>query len=343
MAFDGYMSGLGGAYNLGTASAANFIPEIWSPMVKYERDKALMMARYIKQIDFRGTKMDTLYIPLISGVAVDTKVAETPRQYQIHTDSTYVIEVDTHRQSAFMTEDIVELQSTVDHVVEYSRQHGYAMGLDLECYLLAARADLQGDAEQVIYNTADWTSTGAYKPLSEPAILAAKNVLDRRRVPRQGRLFFHSSSQHNHLLTIDRFANNAYNGDIADLRTGMITGQAYGFTFILLDTLTENTDTDHYFSANQNPGDAYSPGFSTSNGTWQLTQQVNTPVGLGTVNDGGDTAIACGPEFLALAMQRDVRVEQERSMDYMADKVGWDYLFGMKLYREKEAVLVHTA
>lgn len=343
MALSGPLSGYGSAYTLSGASSSNFIPDLWQDSIKYERDQALMLARYVKQIDFRGRKTDTLYIPIVKGVAVNTKTPETPRKFQTHQDSTYVIQVDRHRESTFMVEDVVALQSIVDHMQEYTKQHGYAMGLYLEKDLLAARADIMGDSTRQVYCTSDATSSGTFQFLSEAAILTAKEKLDDVRCPHQGRMLFVDSSQANQLVTIDAFRSlDVAGGGQASVSTGRITGSIHGFTVVQLDTLSKNTDTGHFFSDNQNTTDAYSPGFSNA-GTWWPSQNVNTLTGLGTVADEKRTAIACGPEWLALAMQRDIRVEKERNFQYIADAVGFDFYYGYKVYREKEAVLIHSA
>lgn len=338
-------SAQGSAYTLTTSSNANFIPELWSAMVQRERDKNLVMARTVKMIDFRGVRGDTMYIPIITGAHVVDKAEETPVSYQSHTDDTYSIQVTKHRVSPFMVEDVVQLQSSVNQLAEYTERHGYQMALDNDLFLLSVRADIAGDAGPGdIFVSDTGLSTGTYEPISEAAILAAKDKLDDARVPEEGRFGVVSARQYNSLLAIDAFRNQLYAGG-GSLQNGTAPARIHGFNIIKSTALRLNTDTEHKVNSagNQATGDELSPGYSASS-TWWPDQFLSTAlVGLGTLNDDGETAIFGHTDWCALAMQRDIRVNQEWDIDYLAYKVVYDYVFGFKSYRADHAVLVHTS
>lgn len=202
---------------LDLASVQTFIPEIWASEIRRYRDQKLMMVNGVKRLPFEGKKGDLIHIPNISRAAVYDKLPQTPVTLQARTDGEYTFQITRYRESSFMIEDIVNIQSQYALRQEYTREAGYALARDLDNWVLAHRAVINSyDSQRIVsYNNgtsdligdgtanAHWTGTPA--GLTYASILAAKQKLDEADVPTEGRKLFISPAQYIDLLSINVF------------------------------------------------------------------------------------------------------------------------------------------
>lgn len=327
----------GSAYRLATSGV--FIPELWSDEVRRFRDQKFVATMYTKKVSFEGRKGDTLHLPYISRAAVNTKLPETPVTLQSRTESEFTMTIDQYKESSFMIEDILNIQSAYNLRREYTREAGYALARDMDNAVLALRAAVNNFAAQRIYNTVDGTLAGsASRPLDQAAILAAKEILDLADVPEEGRVLMVGVQQYNDLLTIDAFVRDEY-VSVRPTETGRV-GQIYGIPVIKTTQIGRNSATGYVngtgAAAQPTPGVASSPYLPTQNAFTAL------PTTIGNDAAPVASAIMLHPEWAISAVQQSPKSESSRETLFLADAFVSSQLYGNKLYREDHAVVIHT-
>lgn len=229
MALQGYN---GTALDL--AAVQSFVPEIWAGEVRRYRDQRFMMADGIKKIPFEGKKGDTIHIPNISRASVYDKLPQTPVTLQARNDGEFIFNITRHRESSFMIEDIVNIQSQYALRQEYTREAGYALARDMDNFILAHRAVVNAyDSQRLVsYNAgaadlvgdgtanAHWANTPA--PLTYASILLARQKLDEADVPSVGRKLYISPAQYVDLLSINVFISTDFNGGGSPVTNGVV-------------------------------------------------------------------------------------------------------------------------
>lgn len=319
-----------------------FIPEMWSNEVKRFIDQSFILKGYVKQIPFTGKKGDRIHIPLVSRAGVYTKLPETPVRLQARSEGGYYFDIDQYKESSFMIEDIVGIQASYNLRQEYTREAGYALARDMENSLLALRAAINNVATQRIYNTADGTLAGASKPLDFAAILTAKLIMDKARVPRDGRVLLVSTTQYNQLLAVEKFINMDYRNG-APVQTGVV-GTIFNIPVIMTDTIDANSLTGYVNGTGEigqpTPGVAGSPYLPTQD-TFTALPTAFTGANVGAAAEV-HTAMLVHKEFAIMGTQKMPSTEQSRETLYLADAVVMSQIYGSKLFRPDHAVLIHT-
>lgn len=223
---------------LDLSAVQSFIPELWGSEVRRYRDTNFMLSKAIKMLSFEGKKGDVLHIPNISRAAVFDKLPQTPVTLQARNDGEFTFTITRYRESSFMIEDIVNIQSQYALRQEYTREAGYALSRDLDNFVLAHRAVINAyDSQRVVsYNNgtvdtvgdgtinAHWTGTPA--GLTYASILVAKQKMDEADVPQEGRKLYVSPAQYIDLLNINVFISVDYqnNKPVVDGVIGHIAG-----------------------------------------------------------------------------------------------------------------------
>lgn len=290
------------------------------------RMEDLVFARYVKRIPFSGRAGDTIKMPRISRIGVKTKALKSPVEYQSVTDTEWDMTIDTYRYSAIMVEDIVEIQSHTSIRQEYTKELSRALARDLDLSLQAERAAIIGaDSTHHITSTA---------PISKAEILAGIEILDRERVPAEGRTLIVSPAHYASLLSIDSFVSSDY-VDGRPVTTGRI-GTLYGVPVVVSNYLSINSTTGLY-NGDNDPAPSPTPGMSGS--MYYPTQEDGTVTAL-TANYY--SAILLHRDAIALAMQKEPKVQADYDIDYQATKVVSTQLYGVKLYRPSHAVVIST-
>ncbi len=319
-----------------------FIPEMWSNEVRRFIDQSFILKGYVKQVPFTGKKGDRLHIPLVSRAGVYPKLPETPVRLQARSEGDYYFDIDRYQESSFAIEDIVGIQASYPLRQEYTREAGYALARDMENALLAHRAAINNIASQRIYNTADGTLAGASKPLDFAAILTAKLIMDKARVPREGRVLLVSATQYNQLLAIEKFINMDYRNG-APVQTGVV-GTIFNIPVIMTDTIEANSLTGYV----NGTGDTPQPTPGVAGSPYLPTQDPFTalPTAFTGANTGAaaevHTAMLVHREFAIMGTQKAPSVEQSRETLYLMDAVVMSQLYGTKLFRTDHAVVIHT-
>lgn len=318
-----------------------FIPNVWADEVRHYRDKKFVMSELVKTRNFVGQKGDTMYQPLVGRAAVFPRIAGQPVNFQMHEPDEYRLKIDQDNESSFAVDDLVKVQSQYDVRRAFSKEHGYALRRDLDNAVLALRAAVPA-ANQIFVSSTD-TAAGNPEAISRDAIIAAKTFLDERDVPEDSRVMAVSPSQYNQLLVIPEFVSQDF--ITGRPTTSGIIGRLYDITVIMTTQITYNTLTG-YYNGEGAPGQP-TPGVEGS--PYLPTQDTIVGTGLPRGKTGNEvaqpfqTAIVCNREWAILAKQVNLNVEYGRLFQYKMDGVIYNQVYGAKLYRKEDVVLIHTA
>lgn len=223
-------------------TGANFIPEVWQDEVRAFLRASLVLADKIKMISFEGQKGDVLHIPDVSELTTYAKAANTEITLQAPTEDQFTLTINKHRESSFLIEDMLAVQSAYNLRSEYTSSAGYAVAKRLD-------GDIAGLVGQLTYQrkgsdgTTTWTGTQA-GDLTEAALRQAIELLDAADVPQQDRFLFIPPAQKNVLLAISRFTEYQMMGPGGmPIRTGQF-GEIFGVP-VYVSTQPISTATAH--------------------------------------------------------------------------------------------------
>lgn len=308
------------------AETQSFVPEIWSTEIFRYRMETLVQAMYTKRIPFEGRAGDLIRMPRISRLGVKPKILKAPVEYQAITENEWSMSVNRYMESSFMVEDIVNIQAHTNLRSEYTTEIGRALARDIDFRLLAQRAAIIGaDSTSHVVSTV---------PLAKADILAAIEIMDRRRVPSDGRVLIVAPAHYSSLLNIDEFINRDYISG-SPVENGMI-GRVYGIPVVVSNNITINSATG-LKNGDNDPSPSPTPGMASSN--YYPTQEDGTVTAL-TANYY--SAMLLSNECIAMAMQQNPKVTSAFDIDYQATKVVATQLYDVKLYRPDHGIVIST-
>lgn len=247
-----------------------------------------------------------------------------------------------------MTEDIVSIMLDPSGLLanNLAKEAAYAIRRDFDAYLLGLRAAIQGLANsQVIFSSSNGlnNASSTSQPLTLNALLKAKLVLDNLDVP-DDRVWIVSPTQYNQLLALDKVQSMFYRTS-APLENGIV-GTLLGSPVYMTSMVGANSATGFVNAGVNIP----TPGVTGAGQIYYPSQDtaVTLPVTWDTtLNAVGDpravhTALYMQREAFGLAMLQEPKTEYSRETLYLADAVVTSSLYGAKMYRPTNAVIVHT-
>lgn len=275
-----------------------FIPEIWSPEILRATENALVFANLIKRFDSLVTKAgDTIHIPNLTNLAASDKTASAQVTLQSPTETDTQISIDQHKESSFLIEDILKIQSDYSLMGEYTSKAGYAIAAQIDSDV----ADL--------YSSLSNTDVGTYgADVTDATILAGQEALDLANAPMEDRAFVIYPTQKTALLRIDKFVKTDYVGQY-QMPTVVKTGVPSRYEW----------------------GDIY--GVKTYY-TKQVSQTSATPTQTHNV--------LFHKEAFALALQQAPRTQSSYILEYLANLVVVDTIYGLKVLRDDFGVEVRS-
>ena len=221
-----------------------FIPEIWMNEVRAFLRANLVLADKIKMISFEGQPGDTLHIPDISEFTTAAKAANTQVTLQAPTETKFDLSINKHRESSFLIEDLIGVQSSYDLRSEYTKSAGYAMAKRLDADIAQSISGLTYQYKGSDGTTVWGNGTVGGGDLTEAAIRQAIEYLDTANVPQEDRFLFIHPAQKNVLLGISRFTEYQMIGmGGMPLRTGQF-GEIFGVP-VYVSTQPLATGTAH--------------------------------------------------------------------------------------------------
>jgi Phage capsid protein len=227
---------------------------------------------------------------------------------------------------------------------EYTTEAGYALARILDADILGLRAAVKAlNNGSEIFNTADATISGASNPLNYQAFLTAKTILDNRDVPQEDRVIITSPTGYNQLLAIDKFISMWYQPD-RPVSSGVV-GTIFGIPVIMTSQVGANSATG--YSNGDGVSGIPTPGV-TGAGALNLPTQdpfTSLPTAFTGANAGlaaqVHTTIMCHREWACLLKSQAPKSEGSRENTHQGDVVVNTMVYGSKLFRKTNAVIIH--
>jgi len=244
------------------ATAATFIPEIWSDEIVAAYKKNLVMAPLVKKMSFKGKKGDTIRVPVPTRGSATAKGAGALVNIIADTETDVVVNIDQHFEYSRFIEDIVEVQALSSLRSFYTADAGYSLARQMDTSLIrlgrlfngatlgtndyataaASTKAFVGSDGTTAYNS----SSSNAAALTDAAIRRTIQRLDDNDTPMDNRFFIIPPSSRNTLMGLARYTEQAFVGNGNAIRNGEI-GQLYGipvFTTSNADTAAGNSTTD---------------------------------------------------------------------------------------------------
>jgi len=147
-----------GTNHVTNATAATFIPELWSDEIIAAYEKSLVLANLVNRMPMTGKKGDTLHIPAPTRGDASAKTAESQVSLITNTESEVVVTVDKHYEYSRLIEDITETQALASLRQFYTSDAGYALAKQIDSDLFALGKQLGNDAGTGL----DWVHSNSF-------------------------------------------------------------------------------------------------------------------------------------------------------------------------------------
>ena len=291
------------------ATAAVFIPELWSDEIIAAYKQNLVMANLVSKMSFKGKKGDTLHIPKPTRGNASVKASEAQVTLQAATETEVQVLVNKHYEYSRLIEDITEVQALSSLRKFYTGDAGYALAKQVDTDLIQLGRDAQGGNGTIAYDKAVIGGDGStlYTGANESAITDAGirkviQTLDDADVPMDGRVLVLPPVARNVMMGLARFTEQAFVGDVGSnntIRNGEI-GNVYGVKV--------------YVSTN----------CETATGDARIGMMFHK-------------------DAFVLAEQMGVRSQTQYKQEYLATLFTSDMLYGVKELRDEAAVAIAMA
>jgi hypothetical protein len=337
----------GAAYT--RSDVALWIKKQWATMVRRELEQDLLLRRFIMNVSFpQGKVGDTVSIPTLGRLGVNTKQAGVPVTLQKGNTGSWIVTIDQYKETSFMSEDIVSIMLDPSGLLSQNlaKEAAYAIKRDLDAYILGLRAAVQNIAAQNVYSssTGDIGATAVSSPLTITTLLRAKRIMDELDVPNNDRVLIVSPAQYNQLLAEDKTQSMFYRTS-APLENGIV-GTLFGIPVYMTSMVSANSITGFLNGSTAIPtpgvtgaGQIYYPSQDTA---VTLPTTWNTAANITTDTRAVHTAVLMQREAFGLAMLQEPKTEYSRETLYLSDAVVTSTLYGARAYRPTNAINIHT-
>ncbi|HZC80748.1 MAG TPA: phage capsid protein [Nitrospiraceae bacterium] len=286
--------------------AAAYIPALWSDQVIAAYKANLVLAGLVNTIPHNGKKGDTIHIPSFTTYpTASAKAANNVVTLSTITDTNIDVLLNKHYAVAVVREDIVDIQALDSWRASFSDRMGYALAVQVDTDIRDLAATWNsgtaysgayiGSDGSTAYNSA---STGNGTALSDAGIRRALQRLDDGDVPFVDRVLVVPPVEKKRLLDIPKLVEQMFVGEVGDansIRNGLV-GDVYGTKVYMSTRIAEVTAADG----------------STKYRACLLFQK----------------------QALALAMQQQVKMEEQRKVEALGTMVVGSVLYGVKTIRE---------
>jgi len=319
---------------LSTSQASAFIPELWVEEIKKYLEDNLVMSQFLRRVPFVGREGDSIRLPNLGRLGVNTKLPGSPVNFQSRKETEYTMTIDQYKEASIAIEDIVQLQAHTDMRQLYTMEAGRALARDMDDAILALRASVRGE------NPSEHDITSA-DPLSYSDILDAWELLNTKRVPKDGRVFVISPQQEASMLAnggiADFFINRDGSGNISNPTTGVI-GQILGVPVITTTALQANSDDG--FTNGDDGSPSPTPGYNST--ALYYPTQDNASTLDDAQHDDQYTALFGHSDWANMAVQKEPSVDATWSTEFQEWHVVQTQIYGLKLYRPDHAAIITT-
>lgn len=302
----------------GSKPGEGFVPALWSDEIVAAYKSNLVVAPLITNMNHKGKKGDTIYIPNPTRGAAAAKTTETAVTLQAHAGSALTITIDKHYEYSRLIEDIVDVQALSSLRSFYTDDAGYSLAKQIDTDVIQLGRLAQGgsgtnaytggvylDASGIVGTVADPTeyiaNTSTVVNLNDQGIRDCIQYLDDQDTPMDQRALLIPPSQRNALMGIARFTEQAFVGDVGGgntIRNGLI-GEVYGIPVYV----STNCDT--------------------------------------TSDSGGDrVALIFHKGWSVLVEQMSIRSQTQYKQEFLADLMTSDTIYGVGEIRDGAALAV---
>jgi hypothetical protein len=204
-----------------------FRPNVWAnDVVDFLKSNLVLLPRikhYDQAVASFGSSVEVPFAP--TGTAND-KAANTQVTLNGNTATKVTININKHKESSWIIEDILGIQSQYELRSEFTKAAAYAI-------VEAIDSDILTELKAGSTNTAVGTFG---TPLVDAVILSAMVTLDTQKAPRTDRTLAVDPFQHGQLLAIDKFVRYDALGTGTAIINGKV-GTIYGFDVVMSQNL----------------------------------------------------------------------------------------------------------
>ena len=191
-----------GTNNQTITTGANFIPELWGPVViQAVREKLVMWEKCWDWFKAGKKKGDTIHVPGVSNLTANVKTAGSQVTLNSPTEGVTNLLINQHRECSFLIEDILDTQADFNLMKFYTDQAAYAISEIMDTFII----DLIPSLSQIV------GSSGI--DLGDADIRDAIELLDTANAPDEWRYFVIHPTQKNALFGIEKYFRADMRGD----------------------------------------------------------------------------------------------------------------------------------
>lgn len=300
-----------GTNHITLTTADVFVPELWSDEIIAAFKANLVATDLVTTMDHVGKKGDTIYIPKGTRGAPSAKAASTQVTLIAATETKNTYTINQHWEYSRLIEDIVAVQAFDSLRQFYTDDAGYALAKKIDSFVHGLFASLQsgtvystalvGDGTTV-WSPAANANAGNAASLTDDGIRRLIQKLDDVDIPFRNRAFVVPPVEKRKLLGISRFTEQAFTGESGganSIRNGLI-------------------------------GDLYAvPVYVSSN--------CPTVADAGAATDQIAGALI-HKDSVALIMQQNPRMQTQYKLEYLADLMVSDTIYGGGILRPDAGV-----
>ena len=306
-----------GSNHVTNATAATFIPELWSDEIVAAYKSNLVLANLVNKMPMSGKKGDTLHIPKPTRGSASAKGASSQVTLIAATESEVQVSVNKHYEYSRLIEDITDVQALASMRKFYTDDAGYALAKQVDDDLFALGKSLgNGDGSSWAHSNSFYidgaNGIAAYAEdtvaitdvFTDLAFRELIKQLDDNDTPMENRFIVIPPSVRQTIMGIDRYNSS----DFVDGR-GVMNGQIgtlYGI--------------DVYVSSN-------CPVIETAGNN-----------SASAVDTKG--AIIGHKDAMVLAEQMGVRSQTQYKQEYLSNLFTSDTLYGTQVLRPESALVV---
>jgi len=339
--YTGPSAAQGGVIAKGEAIAYN--PEIWLPLVIRNRAREFSLARYTDAMGFNGKKGDTVRKPYIGQLKSQKKLPGQPLQFQSRKEGEWKMMFDRYSYSAFSVDRFLDFTTEIDIAKEYTPEIARALMEEVELSLLAERATF------ISYSSDNHVVSNV--PFDFPDFMAAYERLMLLGVKPNEMVFHVGPQTWVTMFTIDEFIKSGEfnSGDLANIKSGSITGTMMGVPVVLNHNIRTNSLTgvtlggDDYDEPGDygeqvaTPGMEASPFKPTQYGSDRYSVTLNTWLSAGYVSN-----LLTTRKSIALAMVKRPSLEIWWNPDYQETRFASTQVYDVKVVDPRIGVVIST-
>lgn len=212
-----------------------FRPNVWANDVMDILKSELVLLPRIKHYDQEVASFgQSVEVPFVQAASANDKAANTQVTLNGQTATKVSILINKHKESSYIIEDILKIQSSTDLRSEFTKAAAYAIAEAID-------TDILTELKAGSTNTALGTFGTA---INDALVVAAKVALDNAKAPQTDRTLAIDAYQQGELLKIDKFVRYDALGTGKAIENGRL-GHIYNFEVVMsqnfpwVDTTTD--------------------------------------------------------------------------------------------------------